>query len=653
MSNLKYVNKVLMTTLLVFSIPTFANYSKTTSKYVKDNYVALESNMSFVNPSGEGDITLLKGNWVELQYRVSFNRNTFVDNDFYEVEVPSGCLIDADGVESKAKTTIDANKVSLAYDNKSDDQISVSYTCTVANLNGTVIDENTTRVTTYAKIYETMDDFRFLFYKDHRITNVKKPHGYVEGDKKEYYYLPDISDLDAEARKHEIETWIRETYPEANGLADLESYITSYLQSAYTETPVDITTIDLGGLDITTKTVDGQKYFVFHITDDFVGYVKTYRGTTHKEDLYFSNTNITEERANEILEDYLEFFYPNSSDGTPSEEHTKISNYIRDSGGIYKVIKGTGSIRGILNGDTPDMFVLSENLMTFIDIFNGEEKPIEYSSTNFNAQTVTTDILTMLSLKYSYLPENIAEDRDLYMAIFMKAMTFTSQKVDEYISYTIKDTNEQILIHLVSNMDELIYVNAVKLSNDEPIVITTRTNSVLYTATSLIEFISKIDEENAKSDTLDDTLYHTISDLDTILTNGGIGSIQNGDFVDSVTVTITNDKGNTNDQKVEITLTHTASTNDVPEEEENTTQENLANMLVPENASIQETAVMQEMNVQTIEPLEAWNGDIKVDIQELSEEAALEVLEKKEELLLVKLEGEENSFNSQKEEILD
>ncbi len=666
MSNLKLINKVLMTTLLVFSIPTFANYSKTTSKYVKDNYVALESDISFVNPSGSANMTLLRGSWTEIQYKLTFDRNTYVDNDKYEVEVPSGCLIDKNGISSRATSTINKNKVTLEYHDKSADQVGVTYTCQVADLNGTVVDANTTKITTYAKIYETMDDFKFLFFKGDRITTVRKPHGYVDGDKSEYYYLPDIPELDAATRKKEIEDWITVTYPEANGISDMSASILEYLQSTNTDI---ITSLTLSGIDVSDTTIDGQKYYVFHITDDFIGYVKTYRFRNNRDKIYFSNANITESRANEVLDDYLKFFYPNNEDGTASEEFIKIRTYIYDNGGIYQVIKGTGTIRGVTRGATDDEILLSENLLTFIDIFNGEEKSIEY-----NSQTNYTDmiyaIIDVLCLKYSYIPDTISKDTKIVSTLYALAQKIKKGEVSEYISYVVPETNIPVLIHIF-NANNNIYVSAVKLSNTEPIVLTTRTSSAYYDITSIKEFIAKIDEENARSATLDDTLYHTIPDLDTILANGGTGKVTNGDFEDAITVTITNDKGDLTNQKVEITLAHTKVTNTVenPSQETTPTPETpvVDEPVVDEPAEPDETKPLEEEKVPVVEPFDGEIPNTEIGTQEPivdtpeeitdeqteEQEGEKQTPEKKEEQPLIKQEEEETKLEIQKEEMKD
>lgn len=364
MNNLKRVNKILIFTLLIFSIFALASYSKSASKYFQDkDSIVFDTNLVSLYHNTGGDTVSLsiikdKSDRNKATYLYTFLRNkeAFFEDEInnnigeeYTIIVDSDCTITSvtSGKKSYDLPSNIKNKYTLKFNDAPQDEekINVEYSCPV-DLN--TIDDIETNINIREKIEGDNSDFLYLYYNS-KIT--KEEYRKIIDDKGivmnyDTITIPDGT-LPSEI-KDSVRTWLKNYIDEYRTKnkdnKDLASIIVSGgplsshdatynnpLEKYIYEKFGDFSDLNLDLLGLTV-THENDNY-VLKLDDKFVGYALTdWHYSDSLKVFYFSSNIKNETEINEIFNYYVEKYMATDKDA--------VYEYFNKIGGIYKFLNG-------------------------------------------------------------------------------------------------------------------------------------------------------------------------------------------------------------------------------------------------------------------------------------------------------------------------
>lgn len=401
--NIKKINKVLIYTLLVFSLFTFSVYPKSHAKYFDEDealFYALELDKLFI---GENDtISYVSGtNYSKAKYLFTFNSSNLLkdgESVSYRIVVDNVCSIDS----VSHKGTKNGNEATVKLTANTDDEIMVNYSCNVEDI--IEVDSGIEFVKSGFKIYETYqpDNIEYLYTKGsekialsvyHDKDHYPLPTGIISVDKKTLT-LP----KDAINKYDTFVSWIND-YGNKYGAA-YTSDLLAYVQSVYSdETAILNKELSLRGIVVTS---DANGDYTYEFKDSVIGYARTYYSYNryNKYYMYFTDLAMTDDQATELLVYYFNtYIYPSDS-----ETATKVLNYINSRGGINKLIKGTTKIPGITFNTVEKVVIISDNILNIIKA--SESSPV-FANHGANELDMINSIIAGLTSNYSFITDAV------------------------------------------------------------------------------------------------------------------------------------------------------------------------------------------------------------------------------------------------------
>lgn len=464
--NLKKINKVLLYTLLVFSIFTFSGYPKSFSKYIKedDNALIYHVSIEALN-KGDNDSLALTNSSTYKEANFSFNfsqselfNNTIDKSQIYNISVNNSCTIT--NIDTNAKVVINGSTATLTYSKKGTDNIIVDYTCLVDDIKTTIdeviyiessidvkekfMPENKSYNYTNGSLIISLDDY---------LERYPLPDGVISADKKTFT-LPKV----VNNKYEKVNAWLNE-YIKTYG-SDYSVTTLAYFKTLYPNEDAIFLDKGLKGIVI-TETIDN---YIYTIDDNFIGYARTYENREIIPNyLYFSTTDVT--LTSEAFEYYLNTYtYPGET-----EKINRIINYVNLNGGISSIMvpDALGNYKTIPGLYYSDNQVLVENnIMDYIEIF--ETKIIKITITDmFSMYSVLVNTLQSV---YDFISidtyNKIIADGNVINSVTMN----NTDSYSEIVPFNDYYVFDNVLLHISS--DGLINkVEAFELIDDEEIKI--------------------------------------------------------------------------------------------------------------------------------------------------------------------------------------
>lgn len=518
--------KVLIYTLLVFSLFAFAIYPKSHAKYIKEDE-SLFYGMNLYNLFIGDNNTISTQNtstYETVKYKFNFDRSNYLtSNDesvSYRIVVNSDCNITR--VETKGTKSFSNNTATIKY-NKTDnnngnyeDTIYVYYTCSVSDL--LVTESNNEVVSTSFKVYETYkpDNIEYLYTKganklllDEYLELYPLPTGTISSDKKTLT-LPSV----AEDKYDTFISWINQ-YAQKYG-ADYATAISSYVTNTYkNESDILNINLKLNGLNITTQ----NNNFIYTLDESFIGYARTYL-SPNKYNVYFSDFSMTNSKVDELFEYYLNtYVFPGES--TTIET---IMNFIEERGSIGDVIKGNLIIPGLTYFNDKQYIKISDNILNIIAASKSSPAYALYGE----MFDMFDSIAAGLTSNYSFITNEVIDYLNNTSSCFefVDYWYTTGTAFNKYYVITpIINEVEQtpILFHIYSNYDandsttHVNYVTATQLTSGMEVVLESNDVSELKNAINSIN--TKLNIDKPVNDTMF-TTSDTYSNYYTSVING-------------------------------------------------------------------------------------------------------------------------------------
>lgn len=590
MNNLKRVNKILIFTLLIFSIFALASYSKSASKYFQDkDSIVFDTNLVSLYHNTGGDTVSLsiikdKSDRNKATYLYTFLRNkeAFFEDEInnnigeeYTIIVDSDCTITSvtSGKKSYDLPSNIKNKYTLKFNDAPQDEekINVEYSCPV-DLNTN--DDIETNINIREKIEGDNSDFLYLYYNS-KIT--KEEYRKIIDDKGIVMNYDTITipggTLPSEI-KDSVRTWLKnyiDEYKTKNkDNKDLASIIVSGgplsshdatynnpLEKYIYEKFGDFSDLNLDLLGLTV-THENDNY-VLKLDDKFVGYALTdWHYSDASKVFYFSSSIKNETEINEIFNYYVEKYMATDKDA--------VYEYFNKIGGIYKFLNGEVKV-------SPMIMMYSGGRLLFMRNFLKDPRIIEWTETDTITDRRDKFFTTIYNQMQVLWPDEFpleSEDKERfdYMQLLISNTVFATNAIHtkrvgiEFNDYLVLHTDfRDILINVCvenidgaliarATVDELVdgftYDSATTISY---VTSTINNDNTLKPNILLVEEVTKYSQ---KLDALNNTDY-TASINDTFISvtnqNSGIIRIDNNNsnihyllvtFVNSIDETLYN-----------------------------------------------------------------------------------------------------------------
>lgn len=458
--NIKKINKVLIYTLLVFSLFTFSVYPKSHAKYFDEDealFYALELDKLFI---GENDtISYVSGtNYSKVKYLFTFNSSNLLkdgESVSYRIVVDNVCSIDS----VSHKGTKNGNEATVKLTANTDDEIMVNYSCNVEDI--IEVDSGIEFVKSGFKVYETYqpDNIEYLYTKGsekialsvyHDKDHYPLPTGIISVDKKTLT-LP----KDAINKYDTFVSWINDYGNKYD--AAYTSDLLAYVQSVYSdETAILNKELSLRGIVVTS---DANGDYTYEFKDSVIGYARTSR-SLYKYSMYFTDKSMEADDMTEVLTYYLNtYVYPDDS-----ETVTKVLDYINSRGGIKKLINGEIKIPGLIYGAEENVVKISENILSIITA--SESSPV-FATHTTQVFDMFDSIAAGLTGNYSFITDEVIDYLNNNCYDFVNVWTKIDAAFSEYFVITpvINEVKHNpILFHIYSpyvESDAATHVNYV------------------------------------------------------------------------------------------------------------------------------------------------------------------------------------------------
>lgn len=481
MNNLKRVNKILIFTLLIFSIFALASYSKSASKYFQDkDSIVFDTNLVSLYHNTGGDTVSLsiikdKSDRNKATYLYTFLRNkeAFFEDEInnnigeeYTIIVDSDCTITSvtSGKKSYDLPSNIKNKYTLKFNDAPQDEekINVEYSCPV-DLN--TIDDIETNINIREKIEGDNSDFLYLYYNS-KIT--KEEYRKIIDDKGivmnyDTITIPDGT-LPSEI-KDSVRTWLKNYIDEYRTKnkdnKDLASIIVSGgplsshdatynnpLEKYIYEKFGDFSDLNLDLLGLTV-THENDNY-VLKLDDKFVGYALTdwhYSDDTRL--FYFSNiSTIDNDSLEKIFEGYMNKYY--------TGDVNKAMEYINNNGGIAAIIKDNKRVRGL--------YYLGGRL-NILDSFMREKSPFNFDYSQPENSSILSSRRRELSIYFSQYYSDLIPESFVNLLTNNRVIGNTASEkriVTSFNDYLVLNTNDNKVIINLYNDETTIYESATR-----------------------------------------------------------------------------------------------------------------------------------------------------------------------------------------------
>jgi len=493
---MKKIDKIKIYTILIFCISAFSCFPKSYSKYIKEEepvryYVGIEK--LYIGDIGYNNLTILNtSTYKTANYEFKFNRSQVMkdgDNNqqvYIEIKQPS-CQISK--IISKGSVSKNGNNATITYTSKGTDSITVNYSCDVSS-----IIDNQNKLETDIEIYEKFmpENIKYLYAKidDPGITSVEyyklypKPIAKISDDAKTLTLPVDIEDKYSEFKK-----WINEYISKMSSTygGDYSLEINSYVNSIYNESNILDLSKNLKGLTVTYDSTN--KVYIYKIDDNFLGYAMTYQTNQISSGLtkvVFSNNNLSDEEANEILKYYFTTYSEYNADEI-NQIMLYVSNYesinymlIPNQDGTHNEIEGFVYLPDSSTDTNPDQIAIDYRLMQLIDAFFNKKIIIPFDkggsmhSFFIMALTSTFDFVKPNSSLYNALTGNA----NIFYSIIKNGtdMTTTPKAYTDYIPVQDTSTGKYVLVKIYSDgLDTRVEIK--KLAVAKALTITATTNS--------------------------------------------------------------------------------------------------------------------------------------------------------------------------------
>lgn len=454
------INKIIFYTILVICISYFSCFPKSYSKYIKDE-VPLKYDIKIANLYSEKWYTttiLSTSTYKTVNYSISFDRSQVMnENDqqqqlTIEIEQSSCQIID---VISNGNFEKNGNQATITYNTPGTDKIGVHYKCNVLDIVKTEEEKQVIYTNVYVHEKFIPENVPYLYtyiagtkkYLDDYYIDYPKPAAQINGKTL-------VLHEDTANKQEALTTWIKLYNQDLEN--DYGDELLAYVNSGY-ESEEDIKKLSLRGINVTYDDATGN--YTYEIDDNFVGYARTYylaKNSSQFIKMHFSNDNLSEEEANDILRHYfLEY------SGYSEEKINKIVQYVsRYDGGINYILKpksdGTyNEIKGFLNDDKSDGVRILDTLMQYVDSYIEQKIVIEYSTRAYmftfykNALTSTYDFIT------DELFTALTGNGNIFVSIGKNANDIVDEKVaySDYFTIEYSDTNgakKYVLLNIYS-----------------------------------------------------------------------------------------------------------------------------------------------------------------------------------------------------------
>lgn len=502
MDNLKKINKILFITLFVFSIGVFGSYSKTTSKYVIDEYdnIVNKTDFKILTNSSIIDNTFseVKDNTATFGftfYRTAITNGEKIKEDTIDISFEGAsinkCKIKDGGIEGFASKngTNSYNKtnkgVKFTYkdtesNTTANKAVKVTYECEIDDSILTEDNRVKTRFIGVEKIkLNDGTEENFQIFRKTAVSNGE----YVAPIPEDPVYLENFKKVQF------IEKSLTRTL--------LREWITKYVDTYYKDTPQDITPFthvdviygyigfndsnwnpnDIKGLsyDSTTKT--------YSFDDNILNYASTYiNNSAQPKHLYFKKPAGREFTKLEIDNLFKDYYYTYYCGATPTSIDDEIFNFIVNKGGVSTIILNNNTIDGVsydsyynfvtLNKDAiystlhpnySDIVLKNVSLVSSVlkDIAPVISNFVNYKFgiTDFNEEYITknTYLSTYISSlinasspnSYYYLP--LGDNKYLSMRIYKDDIDYIMH-LDSFTTYTLEANVEK---HAFVSMDKI------------------------------------------------------------------------------------------------------------------------------------------------------------------------------------------------------
>lgn len=359
---------ILIYTFFILSVIALAVFPTSHSKYIKEDDRALVYSANIYNLyAGEFDnrITLIPEKstktdaYLEYMFRHSDVAND-ATRDVYELIVtPSTCEIDLNNVTPISKFNKDTNKFTFnpARDYKGEEYIIVGMTCKIEDMK---IDDENLQVKVKIKEQITTNnytepsfDYIDLVYNDTLtkynetvdpvVPSITIPEKKEDGTEEDIYA--------------KFIKWIT-TYAKST---NYESEIMAYVNAFVTEDNVKDIPFPL--LGISSNHDDENLTYTFAITENLVGYARTYTESLHSHPtlMYFTT------RDEDTLEFAFDYYLKNYFYKDQEENYQKVLKYANDNGGINEIVNNNKKVLGFKFVDELDELLISNNILNYVD----------------------------------------------------------------------------------------------------------------------------------------------------------------------------------------------------------------------------------------------------------------------------------------------
>lgn len=376
MNNLHKINKILILTLMVFSIGVFGNYSETASKYwiqdKNDNILNKTSFTSLTSEINPFDFQIIGD---KAQIIVEFFRTAAIGDDsvikdeinFQLIDKSEKCRIikvsnSSTGLgkgfyknESNTYSPVPKegdyqNNVNFVYNDitsniTNNTRVSLTIECDAEDILETEGDKKDYLQINYRAIEklttkkgEVVGEEEFKMFGGTYYSNSKyeKPKGYeITGNRKEKLVL-----TSAELSEQIINEWILEyvttNFTKVNSNNNAYNYLRNYINYKSTWNPSSV-------LGLTYDAA--KKEYTFD--DVIISYAFTSYFAHANRRLYFihfDNAKLAKEKVDPLFEDYYDKYYKSKYTDT---ENTEILQYIADNGGISSVVVDDKPLTGV------------------------------------------------------------------------------------------------------------------------------------------------------------------------------------------------------------------------------------------------------------------------------------------------------------------
>lgn len=509
MGNLKKINKVLITTLILFSVGVFANYSKTSSKYFIDDLDTKGDNIANLitfKSLKYGDISgilnyqekLTNLEISDIEYTLKFYRkivgpkDTDVVTDNYRVVVDNGCTVQkvttpkaptyepnpdgsinenskgsmykiSKGSESETDNVVDITYVNDVESNTSEGKssselITVTYTCplSVVKRDKKGGGEETS---TMINIFEQVNDESEFLYLEYNYVKdfVQKVYAVlINGNKLEKMHIP-VEDsqinFDDEFNKW-IEAYGKKFSQDNPIFPTMQNLIKRYI------TDKNVKSNPNKGLGLKSGNSDaGAAYKIMYQFDTIASQAETYNVnivSPTKPDLpqlYFID-NISATETTELFKRYLKDYY-NYSDA----DITTIIDYVAEYGGISTVLgNSTKTIPGISH--------ISAGVRYYVSVDSSILRQIEIRDKVIvakNSSNIMSDFVNNFRSKnqtYNWITGSSGQI-NLYLAdirvseALKESLLTTNENVNDY--YFFRNGDSFICIRVYNHSDDLAH----------------------------------------------------------------------------------------------------------------------------------------------------------------------------------------------------